>query len=110
MTDNFEVLNNQADDLLSNDRNLFSPCWPHPIVKVYKLSDKLHEFLMKGLDSQKIFLNEGMPCEFLKLGSPRWRKGRLKVKLVLEFYPDEPESPLDDIRQMMKDNPQQDSA
>ncbi|MBW4683413.1 MAG: hypothetical protein KME19_25490 [Microcoleus vaginatus WJT46-NPBG5] len=109
MTDEFEVLNNQADDLLSlsneNNSNL-SACWPHPIVKVYKLSDKLHEYLMSGLHSQRIFLNEGMPCEFLKLGSPKWRKGRLKVKLVLEFYPDEPESPLDDIREMMKDNPQ----
>ncbi|MBD2039597.1 hypothetical protein H6F56_02830 [Microcoleus sp. FACHB-672] len=32
------------------------------------------------------------------------------MKLVLIFYPDEPESPLDDIREMMKDNPHQDSA
>lgn len=111
MTDEFEVLNDKADDLLNLvNKNDTTACWPYPIVKLSSISEILHKYLLSALNSREIFLNKGIPCELLKLGSSKWRKGRLKVKLVLEFYPDEPESPLDDIRQMMKDNPQQDSA
>ncbi|GAB4532654.1 MAG: hypothetical protein Tsb0014_17300 [Pleurocapsa sp.] len=45
---------------------------------------------------------QGQECEILKAGSPGWQKGKLKIKVTLEFIPDEPEvekSPLDDIRQ-----------
>jgi hypothetical protein len=50
---------------------------------------------------------EGIHCEVLKLGSKEWRKGKIKVRISVEFYTDEPEvseeppSPLDDIRQSM---------
>jgi alpha-acetolactate decarboxylase len=49
----------------------------------------------------------GSECEVLKLGAKEWQKGRIKVRISVEFYPDEPEtineppSPLDDIRQSM---------
>ena len=48
---------------------------------------------------------EGENCEILKAGSKGWQKGKLKVKVTLEFIPDEPEeikSPLDDVRQELK--------
>lgn len=67
------------------------------------------------------WFSEGINCEVLKLNSNAWQKGKIRIKLTLEFCPDEtevaettqsketennqPESPLDDIRRMMhKDN------
>ncbi|MEG3439087.1 KGK domain-containing protein [Pannus brasiliensis CCIBt3594] len=52
-------------------------------------------------------IEEGVPCEILKANSSGWQKGKLKIRVSVEFYPDEPESiepppsPLDDIRQSM---------
>jgi hypothetical protein len=48
-------------------------------------------------------------CEILQAKSPGWRKGKLKlkVKFILEFIPDTPESPtseLDDIRKAIQNN------
>jgi hypothetical protein len=52
-------------------------------------------------------------CQILRIGGKGWQKGKLKIqickpgdKVYLEFCPDEPkqpESPLDDIRKMLKD-------
>jgi hypothetical protein len=58
------------------------------------------------------FLEDGVPCEVLKVNSQGWQKGILKIKVSVEFYPDEfieeprqePESPLEEIRQMMREN------
>jgi KGK domain len=55
------------------------------------------------------WLREGKDCEFLRVGSNGWQKGKFKIKITLEFYPDEPaifeaESPLDDIRRAMNQN------
>ena len=55
-------------------------------------------------NSKQWFLH-GEECEILKAGSKGWQKGKLKVKVTLEFIPDEPEetkSPLDDVRQELK--------
>ncbi len=68
------------------------------------------------------WFTDGIDCEVLKLGAKSWQKGKVKIKLKvsLEFCPDEPdieetlgnnqpeinqtESPLDDIRQMINEN------
>lgn len=56
------------------------------------------------------WFSEGGDCEILRPGPQGWQKGkiRIKVKVDLEFCPDEPEtdqteSPLDDIRQMINE-------
>ncbi len=59
------------------------------------------------------FFTDGIACEVLQVGSPGWKKGRVRFKMSVEFIPDEPEpvemssqnneSPLDDIRQMNKE-------
>jgi hypothetical protein len=76
--------------------------------------------------------SNSIDCEVLRLGAKSWQKGKLRIKVglkrafsnspseqkvevqhvCLEFYPDEPEisepeSPLDDIRQMMNQENQQ---
>ncbi|HEY9892856.1 MAG TPA: KGK domain-containing protein, partial [Candidatus Sericytochromatia bacterium] len=55
-----------------------------------------------------------LDCQFLKVGSKGWEKGKIRIKVSyefenniirvrLEFSPDEPpqpESPLDDLREL----------
>lgn len=36
-------------------------------------------------------LDEGLECEVLRLGSEEWQKGKIRVKMTVEFCPDEPE-------------------
>jgi hypothetical protein len=60
------------------------------------------------------FFKEGIECEILKFNSDGWKKGKLRIKVTLQFCPDEPEieetpeikepeSPLDDLRRMIND-------
>jgi hypothetical protein len=45
---------------------------------------------------------KGVHCEVLKLGCNQWQKGKIKIRVSVEFYPDKPEtppSPLDEFRQ-----------
>jgi hypothetical protein len=67
------------------------------------------------------WFNDGIDCEILQLGSKGWRKGKIRIKLSVEFYIEEdseqlvsepseielPESPLDDLRQMINQENQQ---
>ncbi|MFN6515981.1 MAG: KGK domain-containing protein [Nostoc sp. CreGUA01] len=66
--------------------------------------------------------SEGIKCSVLRVGSTGWQPGKIAIKVstqiipassykehdklnfnvVLEFYPDEPESPLDDLRKMIQ--------
>ncbi len=60
------------------------------------------------------WFDDGINCEILKIGAKGWQKGKIKIKVTLEFCPDEPEieeapeitqpeSPLDDIRRMINE-------
>jgi hypothetical protein len=65
------------------------------------------------------WFDKGINCEILKLGSESWQKGKVRIQISIEFYVEEseipenlnndglsmipPESPLDDLRQMMKE-------
>jgi hypothetical protein len=69
-------------------------------------------------EANQIWFGEGKDCEILRIGANGWQKGKLRIKVSMEFCPDEPEveetvaneeivpteSPLDDLRQMMKEN------
>ncbi|NJL83257.1 MAG: hypothetical protein HC890_10425 [Chloroflexaceae bacterium] len=56
------------------------------------------------VESRKEWIQEGKACEFLQLGGKLWKKGRVKIRITVEFYPQEPESPLDDVRQAIAEN------
>ncbi len=45
-----------------------------------------------------ILIREGADCEYLSVNGGGWRKGKVKLKMVFEFIPDTPDSPLDDLR------------
>lgn len=63
------------------------------------------------------WFRDGIDCEILNLGSKGWKKGKVRIKVSVEFYVKEqedsetiesdaleispPESPLDDLRQMI---------
>jgi len=59
-------------------------------------------------------LGDGIDCEILKIGAKGWQKGKIRIRVSVEFIPDEPEieqtpetthpeSPLDDIRRMINE-------
>ncbi len=55
------------------------------------------------------WFNKGKECEILKPGSTGWQKGKVRLKVIVEFCPDEPEvsepeSPLDDLRQKLMES------
>jgi hypothetical protein len=70
-----------------------------PIQK--RLVEHLSYRGIKTKGKQSVWLQEGVDCRILRSGAIGWQKGRLKVKVSVEFIPDEPESPLDDIRRDM---------
>jgi len=47
------------------------------------------------------WFGKGIDSEILKPNAKGWQKGT--VRIYLEFCPNEPESPLDDIRQQLKE-------
>ncbi|WP_335066766.1 KGK domain-containing protein [Nostoc sp.] len=77
------------------------------------------ELRRKGVDINNSLVNlfqKGIDCEILTLGSQSWKKGKVKIKISVEFYIEEedieitnsknseitePESPLDDLRRMI---------
>ncbi len=81
------------------------------------IQQALNDVLMKaGLKfyTDKNWLGDGVDCEILKIGAKGWQKGKIKIRVSVEFCPDEPEieeapqitepeSPLDDIRRMINE-------
>lgn len=68
--------------------------------------------IVGGAPTTKAMLEHGIDGEVLRIGAKGWQKGKWRIKVSLEFSPDEPEisqpeSPLDDIRQMMNQENQQ---
>jgi len=73
------------------------------------MSSKLPDALMDSLVTQKLHLNgdrhfrdsrawnrkdvnwfqEGIDCEVLQLGAPTWRRGKLRLRVSVEFIPDD---------------------
>ena len=63
---------------------------------------KYREIGNKMKIKRDVWFNEGVDCKMLKAGANGWQKGKLKIKVSVEFIPDEPElpvyqSPLDEI-------------
>lgn len=103
MTNNFEPL--ESYDVLSirfdgENKEMFL----HPTFRVSDLIEKINEALYYGIsdEEKEQFLDrKGILCEVLKSGAKGWQKGR--IRLNIEFCPDEAESPLDDIRQKLQE-------
>jgi hypothetical protein len=65
---------------------------------------------LPGVEDINNWTNNGVKCEVLKPGK-NWQKGKGRIKVSIEFCPDEPEiveikepeSPLDDLRRKIND-------
>jgi KGK domain len=118
MENKLTSLNN--DDVVSvnlseiNNKTFFL----HPTFKINHLMAKINESLNHKIsdEEKKQLLGDGIDCELLTTNLQGWKKGKLRLKL--EFHPDEPEqetilksnlieasteiSPLDDLRQQFQ--------
>jgi hypothetical protein len=103
----FQALTNEGD-VISVQDNMHSYIHNYPM---FKLSDVMQQVSCKLLSInqtqwnsnvlQKKWLTDGVNCEVMKVGEGKWKKGKVRIKLVVEFCPDEPsasQSPLDDLR------------
>ncbi|MFB6276776.1 MAG: KGK domain-containing protein [Halothece sp.] len=102
MNDNPEKLN--GDEVIC----MGQPLIEHDTFKSFQFLQELKRILTneskKGIRNLNLWISEGIGCELLS-PNKNWRKGKLRIKLELEFIPDEPEltsnntkSPLDDVR------------
>lgn len=105
---NFEELN--KNDVVSvEDFNVVRiGVIPQQMIKVEQFKEQVIKHLIGNPGDQRIeqWLNKGVKSEVLKPGGD-WQKGKVKMKITLEFCPDEPTqpaSPLDDIRKQIKEN------
>lgn len=128
MEDKFEIIDPEFKDE-DKDGVIAFP------QSMFKLSDFLtavkEAFQSKGLDelasklsnrggvpvwkdNKPLWLSQGIKTEILRLNGKGWQKGKIRIKLTLEFCPDEPElketaantgteSPLDDLRRIINE-------
>jgi hypothetical protein len=66
-----------------------------PTLRVVEFVEAIAQQLLSHEEAH--LFSKGMPCEVLKFGERNWQKGKIRVSI--EFCPDVPKSPLDDIRQ-----------
>ena len=109
MKDNFELQNLGNNDVLGCNNILFKAGKFRQAFKEAKnraIEQIGYALSSYGMSKQSEVFKEGVDIEFLKVGAKDWRKGRLRIKVIVELCPDEPgtnqpESPLDDLRQMI---------
>jgi hypothetical protein len=94
MTDRFEPLHSGEVVSVQHDTQVLTG---HRTFKVGELSDSIRSHLeaaISGWSEEKSgwFDQQGIECEALRFGSNGWKKGR--IRLCLEFCPDESEANL----------------
>lgn len=117
MESKFKSINNN-DSVLSLSKNdkLFNEC---PMLTINQLITNIKYILRKfgNYDEKKIeeWFGEGVSCECLEIGTKSWQKGKMKLKITVDFCPiqsendetignDIEDSPLDDLRRAMNQN------
>ncbi|MCU0515595.1 MAG: hypothetical protein MUC60_01795 [Oscillatoria sp. Prado101] len=128
MEENYFLQNCSEDSVISCGGNLFNKlslkerldlAFTSPYtMKIF--SNILRKYAVPDFTDD--WFDEGENCEILRVGGKGWQKGKMRIRLTLEFCPDEPavedppasnkpesrepESPLDDIRRMIKEENQ----
>ncbi|UKO96049.1 KGK domain-containing protein [Nostoc sp. UHCC 0870] len=93
MTDGFEILNH--DEVVTIEPDTFNKLDIAKTFKVRDLITAIKEYIGAEDTAEANLYTQGLNCEVLKFTAQGWIKG--KVRLALEFCPDEPDSPLDEI-------------
>ncbi|MEG5138085.1 MULTISPECIES: KGK domain-containing protein [unclassified Microcoleus] len=89
----------------------------HPIISIGQFQTYLKNQTSIQEEIKSVLFGEGIEGEVLRFGSQGWKKGKIRVQIVVEFCPDEPEveetpennesqtsqpeSPLDDLRRKL---------
>ncbi|GAX42530.1 hypothetical protein NIES4075_35310 [Tolypothrix sp. NIES-4075] len=97
MVNGFEALS--QDDVVSIYPEVFQQLNVSNTFKAVHLLESIKVYIGSKTIEASLF-NKGINCEVLRLGNKRWQKG--KVRIRLEFSPDERESPLEELRQQLK--------
>ncbi|NES04447.1 MAG: hypothetical protein F6K22_17395 [Okeania sp. SIO2F4] len=58
---------------------------------------------------EQIF-EEGVDCKVLKYGAKEWQSGKIKVKVTVEFCPDEPEEKIEEKASSQSENEAENSG
>jgi hypothetical protein len=125
MSSEFEPLDSEEVLSFEIERNRNFSIFSLPLTfTIDELFSNIKSFIINASGtyrhrSEKI-LNDGLEGKALRFGAKGWQKGKVRVRLVIEFCPDEPEtkeitkdeyssskpseSPLDDLRQMVNEN------
>ncbi|MCF4966328.1 KGK domain-containing protein [Nostoc sp. CMAA1605] len=96
MTDGFERLNH--DEVVSIEPDTFQKLEIAKTFKVRDLITAIKEYIGADETVEVDLYTHGLSCEVLRFSAQGWVKG--KVRLALEFCPDDPDSPLDEIYQI----------
>lgn len=113
MNENFNLENFSDNDAFSFSSGMYKAQTIREKIEQYFLkegAEKLYDRLKNdglniepGLSNQyrmyRNWFEQGIDCEVLKVNSPRWQKGKIRMKITIEFEPDETESLLDEYRQ-----------
>jgi hypothetical protein len=89
MHNQFEPLN--YNEVVSVDTESFGNLDLPNTFKVVQLLTAIKEYIDFQETEEQLF-EKGIDCEVLKFGTQGWRKG--KVRLTLEFSPEQPDSPV----------------
>lgn len=125
MESEFKPIDSNNDDVLELGDNIYKVSrLKEAMTKSINasLARRLYDqFTSFGINiNSSIFENwfaQGIDCKILNLGSQSWKKGKVKFQVSIEFYIEEdvektesedskitePESPLDDLRRMIKE-------
>ncbi|OKH33930.1 hypothetical protein NIES2119_21795 [[Phormidium ambiguum] IAM M-71] len=129
MTEEFEILElNEVVTILEEDDN-YLVVLSHNTFRAAEFAARASKPFSEGIirtksrypsDLPDKWFYTGIDCERLKPGTKNWQKGKVRIRVSLEFCPDEPEieeeflsnqlevdppeSPLDDLRRMMNEN------
>jgi hypothetical protein len=94
----FDRLNH--DEVVYVEPNTFNNLDVSGTFKVHDLITAIKEYVGAEGTSEENLYGQGLKCEVLKFSAEGWIKG--KVRLSLEFCPDEPEFPLDEIYEQLQ--------
>lgn len=119
MENKFEILDSeQGDVVIDFDGYIFKVSQLYLALAnlfliaggLYELNTQLESIqsrCLPSIENSENWINKGVDCQILKPGK-NWQSGKFRMKVTLEFCPDEPEiiepeSPLDDLRRKINE-------
>ncbi len=81
-------LNDDDVILMASPSNSFAKV---EVCKFSKLKSELQNHLSSASPLTMQYVQDGKVCQVLKTTGGGWRKGHMRLRLELEFVPDEPE-------------------